>query len=315
VPIGAITNGVHVPSWISSELKSLYGRYLGPDWLDNHDGPALWEAVLEIPDAELWEVHRLLRAKLLAFVDARVRQRWMAGQMDAGQVLGSGTLLDPDALTIGFARRFATYKRATLIFRDLERLKRILHTPQRPVQIVFAGKAHPADGGGKELIQQVVHYAQDSSLGGRVAFLEDYDMHMARFLVQGVDVWLNSPRRPNEASGTSGMKAAMNGVPNLSVLDGWWPEGYNGANGWVIGEGQEDWDWNIQDERDAQSLYAILEQQVVPLFYERDAHGVPRRWAHVMKEAIRSSVAAFSSRRMLKEYAEQLYVPALRHPM
>jgi starch phosphorylase len=315
VPIGAITNGVHVPSWISSELKSLYGRYLGPDWLDNHDGPALWEAVLEIPDAELWEVHRLLRAKLLAFVDARVRQRWMAGQMDAGQVLGSGTLLDPDALTIGFARRFATYKRATLIFRDLERLKRILHTPQRPVQIVFAGKAHPADGGGKELIQQVVHYAQDSSLGGRVAFLEDYDMHMARFLVQGVDVWLNSPRRPNEASGTSGMKAAMNGVPNLSVLDGWWPEGYNGANGWVIGEGQEDWDWNIQDERDAQSLYAILEQQVVPLFYERDAHGVPRRWVHVMKEAIRSSVAAFSSRRMLKEYAEQLYVPALRHPM
>jgi starch phosphorylase len=315
VPIGAITNGVHVPSWISSELKSLYGQYLGPDWLDNHDDPALWEAILDIPNAELWAVHHLLRAKLLAFVDARVRQRWMAGQMDAGQVLGSGTLLDPDALTIGFARRFATYKRATLIFRDLERLKRILHTPQRPVQIVFAGKAHPADGGGKELIQQVVHHAQDSSLGGRVAFLEDYDMHMARFLVQGVDVWLNNPRRPNEASGTSGMKAAMNGVPNLSVLDGWWPEGYNGANGWVIGEGQEDWDWNIQDERDAQSLYAILEQQVVPLFYERDAHGVPRRWVHMMKEAIRASVAAFSSRRMLKEYAEQLYVPALRHEM
>jgi starch phosphorylase len=224
-------------------------------------------------------------------------------------------LLDPDALTIGFARRFATYKRATLIFRDLERLKRILHAPQRPVQIVFAGKAHPADGGGKELIQQVVHYAQDSSLGGRVAFLEDYDMHMARFLVQGVDVWLNNPRRPNEASGTSGMKAAMNGVPNLSVLDGWWPEGYNGANGWVIGEGQEDWDWNVQDERDAQSLYATLEQQVVPLFYERDARGVPRRWVHVMKEAIRTSVAAFSTRRMLKEYAGQLYVPALRQQM
>jgi starch phosphorylase len=313
VPIKAITNGVHVPSWVSSELKSLYGQYLGPDWMDYHDDPDLWEAILEMPDAELWEVHQLLRAKLLAYIDDRVRQRWMARQMEAGQVLGSGTLLDPDALTIGFARRFATYKRATLIFRDLGRLKRILHTPQRPVQIIFAGKAHPADGGGKELIQRVVDHAQDPNLGGRIAFLEDYDLHMARFLVQGVDVWLNNPRRPNEASGTSGMKAAMNGVPNLSVLDGWWAEGYNGANGWAIGDGAEHWDWNIQDEQDAQSLYTLLEQQVVPLFYERDTRGVPHGWVRVMKEAIRTSVAPFGARRMLKEYAEQMYVPALQN--
>jgi len=317
VPIRGITNGAHVPSWISTELKNLYARYVAEDWETRHDDPALWERLDEIPDEVLWAVHQQLKAKLLAFVDARTRLRWRAGQMDASQVLASGTLLDPEALTIGFARRFATYKRATLIFRDTQRLKRILHAERRPVQIVFAGKAHPADGGGKGFIQQVYQYAQDPQFGGRIAFLEDYGLHMARFLVQGVDVWLNNPRRPNEASGTSGMKAAMNGVPNLSVLDGWWPESYHpadgdrAANGWAFGEVQYD-DWETQDEMDSQALYRLLEEQVVPLYYDRDAADIPCGWVQVMKESIRTSIAAFSMRRMIKEYVEQMYLPALR---
>jgi starch phosphorylase len=317
VPIGAITNGVHVPSWISTTLKDRFAEYLGEDWVQRHDDPALWDRVFDIPDDVLWQAHQQLKAKLLAFVDERTRERWRGGQMAASQVLASGTLLDPEALTIGFARRFATYKRATLIFRDVHRLKRLLHAERRPVQIVFAGKAHPADGGGKELIQRVYQYAQDPNFGGRIAFLEDYDLHMAHFLVQGVDVWLNNPRRPNEASGTSGMKAAMNGVPNLSVLDGWWPEAYHPAsaerpaNGWALGEAHYD-NWDTQDEVDSQALYRILEEQVVPLYYDRDAAGTPRRWVQVMKESMRTSIAQFGTRRMVKQYIQQMYVPAMR---
>ncbi len=317
VPIGAITNGAHVPSWISTTLKDLFAEYLGPDWEERHDDPALWDGLGEIPDEVLWAAHEHLKGKLLAFIDRRTRQRWREGQMDASQVLASGTLLDPEALTIGFARRFATYKRATLIFRDVRRLRQILHAERRPVQIVFAGKAHPADGGGKQLIQEVYQYAQDPEFGGRIAFLEDYDLHMARFLVQGVDVWLNNPRRPNEASGTSGMKAAMNGVPNLSILDGWWPEAYHPAderratNGWAFGEVHYD-DWETQDEVDSQVLYRLLEEQVVPLYYDRDAAGIPRGWVGVMKEAMRTSISAFSMRRMIKEYVEQMYLPAMQ---
>ena len=309
VPISAITNGVHVPSWISTTFKDIFVEYLGDDWVERHDDPAFWDGVFGIPDDVLWQAHQQLKAKLLAFVDERTRDRWRAGQMAASQVLASGALLDPEALTIGFARRFATYKRATLIFRDVRRLRRILHAERRPVQIVFAGKAHPADGGGKEFIQQVYQYAQDPEFGGRIAFLEDYDLHMARFLVQGVDVWLNNPRRPNEASGTSGMKAAMNGVPNLSVLDGWWPEAYHPAdesrpaNGWAFGEVQYD-DWDTQDEVDSQALYRLLEEQVVPLYYDRDAAGMPRGWVQVMKESMRTSIAQFSTRRMIKEYVQ-----------
>jgi starch phosphorylase len=316
VPILAITNGAHMPSWVSTELKGLFARTFGPDWEEQHDDPARWDRLDEMPDGLLWAAHQQLKAKLLAFVDERTRQRWRCGGMGPSQVLASGVLLDPEALTIGFARRFATYKRATLIFRDPQRLKRLLHAERRPLQIVFAGKAHPADGGGKQLIQQGYQFAQDPEFGGRVAFLEDYDMHMARFLVQGVDVWLNNPRRPNEASGTSGMKAAMNGVPNLSVLDGWWPEAYRPAqgdtpgNGWAFGE-VEYGDEEVQDEMDSQALYRLLEDEVVPLYYDRDAAGLPRRWIRVMKQAIRTSVAAFSTRRMVKEYVEQLYLPAM----
>jgi starch phosphorylase len=317
VPIGAITNGVHVPSWISTEIKGLFAEYLGTEWEERHDAQALWDRVYDIPDEALWAVHRQLRAKLLAFIGERTRQRWRGGAMDADQVLASGTLLDPEALTIGFARRFATYKRAALIFRDVRRLKRILHAERRPVQMVFAGKAHPADGDGKKLIREVYQFAQDPESGGRIAFLEDYELNMARFLVQGVDVWLNNPRRSNRASGTSGMKPAMNGVPNLSVLDGWWPEAYRPPegdeppNGWAWGEVRYD-DWEAQDEVDSQALYRILEEQVVPLYYDRDAVGIPHRWAQVMKEAIRTSVATFGARRMVKEYIEQMYVPAMR---
>ena len=317
VPIDAITNGVHVPSWVSTTLKELFAQYLDPGWIERHDDPALWDDLDQIPDEVLWTAHQELKLKLLAFVDARTRMRWRDGGMEASQVLASGALLDPEALTIGFARRFATYKRAILIFRDAQRLKRLLHAERRPVQIIFAGKAHPADGGGKRFIQQVYQYAQDPEFGGRIAFLEDYDLHSARFLVQGVDVWLNTPRRPNEASGTSGMKAAMNGVPNLSVLDGWWPEAYLAPegevpiNGWAFGDAQYD-DWDTQDELDSQALYRILEDQVVPLYYDRDAAGVPRNWVRVMKGAIQTSVAAMSMRRMIKEYIHSMYIPAMR---
>lgn len=317
IPIGAITNGVHVPSWISTELKNLFAEHLGDDWKEQHDIRSLWDRLDEIPDETLWRVHLYLKGKLLAYIDSRTRLRWREGRMSPNQVLASGTLLEPEALTIGFARRFATYKRATLIFRDAQRLRRILHAERRPVQIVFAGKAHPADGGGKQFIQQVYQYAQDPKFGGRIAFLEDYGLHMARFLVQGVDVWLNNPRRPNEASGTSGMKAAMNGVPNLSVLDGWWPEAYHpedenrAANGWALGEAQYD-DWETQDEVDSQALYRLLEEQVVPLYYDRNAADIPRGWVQVMKEAMRTSIADFSMRRMIKEYVEQMYLPSMQ---
>lgn len=311
VPIVSVTNGVHVPTWLPSEIHTLYSKYLGPNWVEEQDDPLLWERLADIPDAELWGVHVALKHKLMDFLRERVRGRWVHGTDDPTGVITSGTLLDPGALTIGFARRFATYKRANLIFSDLDRLRRILLNSRRPVQIIFAGKAHPADDPGKMLIQQIYTHAKHHELGGRVAFIEDYDMHMARYLVQGVDVWLNNPRRPREASGTSGMKAAINGVPNLSVLDGWWAEGYNGANGWAIGDAavyssQEEQDW-----ADANSLYDQLEQEIVPLFYDRDRDNIPRGWVEVMRESIRSCTPHFGTRRMLKEYATRLYIPAI----
>ena len=296
-----------VPSWMSATLKTLFAQTLGRvgriSTMIRRSGTA-WSRSRTACCG--WRISNSKPSSSLLWT-SETRQRWRCGGMGPSQVLASGVLLDPEALTIGFARRFATYKRATLIFRDPQRLKRLLHAEGRPMQIVFAGKAHPADGGGKQFIQQVYQFAQDPEFGGRVAFLEDYDMQMARFLVQGVDVWLNTPRRPNEASGTSGMKAAMNGVPNLSVLDGWWPEAYRPAqgdspcNGWAFGE-VEYGDTEVQDEMDSQALYRLLEDQVVPLYYDRDPAGVPRGWVRVMKEAIRTSVAAFSTRRMLKQY-------------
>jgi len=312
IPIDHVTNGIHVPSWIGGAMHRLYRRHISPDWVESHDDPRLWERITDVPDDELWEAHTHLKGKLITFMRERSRRRRMEGQMTPEQVLCSGTFLDPDALTIGFARRFATYKRATLLFHDLERLKRMLHDRYRPVQFIFSGKAHPADDAGKRLLQEIYNTAKDPSTGGRIAFIEDYDMQVARYLVQGVDVWLNTPRRPHEASGTSGQKVALNGIPNLSVLDGWWAEGYNGANGWAINPAEEYEDRRAQDAADAELLYSLLENEVVPLFYERDADDVPRSWVRVMKEAVRTAVPVFCTRRMVKEYTEKFYVPSAR---
>jgi len=315
VPIAHVTNGIHVPAWIGGAMNGIYRKHLGPDWIERHDDLALWERILDVPDEELWAAHLHLKRKLMSLIRERARRRRVERRVDAEQVLCAGTFLDPDALIIGFARRFATYKRAILIFHDLERLKRLLHDQYRPVQFIFAGKAHPADDGGKRLIQHVYNAARDPAMGGRIAFIEDYDMQVARYLVQGVDVWLNTPQRPHEASGTSGQKAAVNGIPNLSVLDGWWVEGYNGANGWAIDPGQQYGDPAVQDAADAEALYLLLEDEVVPLFYKRDADDVPRGWVQVMKEAIRTAVPVFCTRRMVKEYTERFYVPAVRRAM
>ncbi len=311
VPIKGITNGIHVMTWIAREMHQLFSKYLGPDWQRRQDDQAVWQRLDDIPDEELWFLHQHLKRKLLGFLRERVRQRWVDGRNDPTQVLTSGTLLDPEALTIGFARRFATYKRASLIFRDLERLQRILLDTHRPVQLIFAGKAHPADEPGKALIQQIYNLAKHNQLGGRVAFIEDYDMHMARFLTQGVDLWLNTPRRPREASGTSGMKAVLNGIPNLSILDGWWVEGYNGANGWAIGSEHHYDNEHAQDESDAESTYRLLEDEIVPLFYNRDRDDIPRGWVEVMRETIRSNTPQFCMRRMIKEYTTEMYISAM----
>ncbi len=310
VPITSVTNGIHIPSWIASELDVLFMKYLGPDWRDRQDDPLLWQRIMDIPSEEVWEVHMLLKFKLMRFLRSQARRSWIGGQSDPTQVLTSGTMLDPESLTIGFARRFATYKRATLIFRDAERLRRLLLDIHRPVQIVFAGKAHPADDPGKALIQEIYNMAKHNQLGGRIAFVEDYDMHSARYFTQGVDVWLNTPLRPHEASGTSGMKASINGIPNLSILDGWWVEGYNGANGWAINGEQFD-NQDDQDEHDSNVIYRLLEEEIVPLYYDRHHDNIPRGWIEVMREAIRSNAPRYSMRRMVKEYTEKLYLEAM----
>jgi len=312
VPIGHVTNGVHLASWTGEAMHRLYRRYLSPDWIERQDNPLLWACVEEIPDERLWYAHVFLKRKMFATMRERAREARIHQATPPDQLLSSGIFLDPDALVIGFARRFATYKRANLIFRDMERLKTLIHDRYRPVQIVFAGKAHPADDPGKLLMQQIYNIARNPEFGGRVAFVEDYDMHVARYLIQGVDVWLNTPRKPMEASGTSGMKAALNGILNLSILDGWWAEAYNGRNGWAIDAGQDYDDPNLQDDADADALYSVLEEQVVPLFYKRDRDDIPRGWVTMMKEAIRTVGSHFSTRRMVQEYLEAYYIPALQ---
>lgn len=306
VPISHITNGVHAPTWIDSRMAGLFNRYLGPSWLNDHDNPSIWQLVDDIPDGELWMVHRLQKIMMIAVMQERARARWKE-HADPNIILASGIMFDPNTLTIGFARRFASYKRANLILRDPQRLKAILGHTRMPVQIVFAGKAHPSDNAGKLLIQQVFSIARDPDFGGRVAFIEDYNEELAQYLIHGVDVWLNNPEPPFEASGTSGMKAGMNGVPHLSILDGWWIEGYNGANGWAF-----DSDGKGSEDKDAEELYAILEKQIVPLYYDRDETGISPGWIKIMKESIKSTAARFSSRRMVKEYANQFYQAALR---
>jgi starch phosphorylase len=309
-PVSSVTNGVHASTWIAADVADLFARHLGSDWLERQDDPQMWDGVLAIPDAELWACRQGLRRYLFTFVRDRARQRWAVEHVGTPRIVAAGTLLEPDSLTIGFARRFAGYKRSELVFRDPERLAHILTAVERPVQIVFAGKAHPADDIGKHHLQRVYKRALDPMFGGRIAFVDDYDLHVAHYLVQGCDVWLNTPRKPFEASGTSGMKAAINGVPHLSIGDGWWAEGYNGANGWTITGGRTGDDDSV-DAADAEALYQLLTEAVVPAFYDRDAAGVPRRWIAIVKEAIRSIAPRFLARRMVKEYAERMYVPAL----
>ncbi|MFZ5623240.1 MAG: alpha-glucan family phosphorylase [Gemmatimonadota bacterium] len=308
VPIGHVTNGVHLATWMANPVMELLDRHLGPDWGARQDDPALWDQVLDLDDAGLWEVHFALKKVLFNLIREEARRGFTHRWSEAAQVVGAGTLLDPNAFTIGFARRFATYKRSDLIFRDVERLRRLLTDPWRPVQIVFAGKAHPADTPGKEMLRSVYRFTRDPRFEGRVAFVEDYDMHVAHTLVQGVDLWLNLPRVPLEASGTSGMKAALNGVPQLSTLDGWWAEGYTGDNGWAIPVAT---DPDRADQADADALYTLLEREVVPLFYDRDASGLPRGWIRRMKQAMRVVGQRFTTQRMLCEYVRDYYLPAM----
>jgi starch phosphorylase len=310
VPISHITNGIHVPTWVAREMSALYQKYLGEDLFKRYDDIDLRESIPSIPDEEIWGVHQVLKRKLMATMLERARHCASERECKARQLLAMGALLDADVLTIGFVRRFTAYKRPALLFYDLERLKRIVNDKWHPVQIIFAGKSHPADTPSKQLLQHVYTLATNREFQGRIAFVEDYDVHIARYLVQGVDVWLNTPRRLCEASGTSGMKAAVNGVLHLSVPDGWWYEGYNGRNGWAIGDDVEAYDANDEDRADAEALYRLLEEEIVPLYYQRDRNGVPHGWVRMVKEAIGSIAPRFCTRRMLKEYIEQMYIPA-----
>ena len=312
LPVRSITNGVHVPTWISAEIGALFERHLGPDWLDFHDDPTFAARVLNIPDEELWAARQSLRAFLFNFIRERARNRWTQEHVGAARIVAAATMFDHNTLTLGFARRFTGYKRPELVFLDPDRLARILTTPGRAVQIVFAGKAHPADDVGKHHLQRIYRRALEPMFGGRIGFVDDYDLHVAHYLVQGCDVWLNNPRKPLEASGTSGMKAAINGTPQMSIGDGWWAEGYAGNNGWLI-EGQADPnDHGAQDWADAQAIYALIEQQLVPTFYDRDDRGIPRRWLQIVKQSIRTVLPHFTARRMVKEYVRDMYLPAVR---
>jgi starch phosphorylase len=305
-PVRAITNGVHVPTWLASEITTLFDTHLPAGWREHHDDPAIWQKIMDIPDEELWAARNALRNYLFTFIRERARLRWKEEHVSAARVVAAGTLLDPNALTLGFARRFTGYKRPELIFRNPERLLAILNASRRPVQIVFAGKAHPADETGKHHLQQVYRRAIDPMFGGRIAFIDDYDLHVAHFLVQGCDVWLNNPRKPLEASGTSGMKASINGVPHLSIGDGWWAEGYTGDNGWLIDPGMAG-DQDAMDAADAETLYELVEREIVPTFYDRDRDGIPHRWLNVVRRAMVSVTPRFSARRMVKQYAEDVY--------
>ncbi len=312
VPIGYVTNGVHTETWLSPEMKALFDKYLPANWVREVDNPDTWHGLNNIPDEELWAVVNRCRSNLVDFVRMRTRKRLMRLGM-TNEIHSTYNLLDPNALTIGFARRFATYKRATLLFHDTERLKRIiLGNGNRPVQFVFAGKAHPRDEPGKRFIKEVYQRSHESGLAGRIIFIEDYDMNVARNMVMGVDVWQNTPIRPMEASGTSGEKAGLNGSPNLSILDGWWAEAFNGQNGWSIGDPDATYEnEHDQNHADAMSLYEILENQVVPAFYNRDHRGIPPQWIKIVRESIRTVAPQFSMARMIKDYTRDLYVPSM----
>ena len=310
VPIGHITNGVHLPSWLAWQMQQLYDRNFPIDWIKRMGEPEVWQGIHQVDPGELWETHYALKNLLLAFVRRRVSRQCRRRAESDEAVEAARNVLDPNVLTIGFARRFATYKRADLLLSDLDRCVSLLHHRERPIQIIFAGKAHPMDEGGKGLIKKIANLRLDPRFAGRVAFVEDYDINVCRHLVQGVDVWLNTPRRPLEASGTSGQKVVLNGILNLSVLDGWWAEACNGHNGFAIGKGASHVSDQVNDGRDANDLYRVLEEEVIPLYYERDVDGLPQKWIQMMKNSISSLAWRFSAHRMVMDYVNFAYLPA-----
>lgn len=312
VPIAPLTNGIHVPSWISNEMGLLYDRYLGPRWTEDPDNEKVWERVNEIPDTELWRTHVRRRERLVAFARRRLEMQLRRSGAPLPDIEAARGVLHPEALTIGFARRFATYKRAVLFLTDPDRLERILCNKDRPVQLIISGKAHPADEHGKEFIRKIVQYSKEPRFRNRIVFIEDYDMNIARYLVQGVDVWLNNPRRPLEACGTSGMKAAANGALNLSILDGWWDEAYDGQNGWAIGRGEEYEDEEYQDALEARTLYELLENELVPTFYNRALDGLPKLWIEKMRHCLMTVCPVFNTHRMVEDYMCRFYDRAAR---
>jgi starch phosphorylase len=309
VPIDYITNGIHVPTWISRDMAALFDRYLGPDWAEDPDNEHVWEQAEQIPDPELWRTHERCRENLVGFARQRLYEQLNRLGAPMAEVQAASEVLTPEALTIGFARRFATYKRASLLFRDPERLDRIVNHPKHPVQIILAGKAHPQDNEGKEFIKMILHLAREERFHQRIVVLEDYNMHVAQRLVSGCDLWLNTPRRPLEACGTSGMKALANGSLNLSVLDGWWDEGYHRDFGWAIGHGEVYQDHNAQDDIESRDLYNLLEEEIVPLFYQRGPDGIPRGWVEKMRAGLQRLVPIFNSHRMVQEYVNLYYLP------
>ncbi|MCC7349474.1 MAG: alpha-glucan family phosphorylase [Phycisphaerales bacterium] len=310
VPIHHVTNGIHVRTWLSADINFVLDRYLSHKWITDPTDHSVWEGVSQIPDEELWRAHERCREKLVGWSRKRLREQFLSRGGSYDELAAADEVLDPEALTIGFARRFASYKRGALLLRDPERLTRLLEDTKRPIQFIFAGKSHPADNEGKELIRALVHFARNPAVRRRIIFLENYDMNVARYLVQGVDVWLNTPRRGMEASGTSGMKAAANGVLNCSILDGWWVEGYEPDLGWAIGRGETYADGNVQDQVESQTLYDILEKQIIPLFYQRGVDNIPREWIARMKNCMRRLAPVFNTNRMVREYADRFYVPA-----
>ncbi|TXJ55488.1 alpha-glucan family phosphorylase [Brachyspira aalborgi] len=312
LPIDSITNGIHTLSWISFDMQNLLDRYLGPRWRTKPLEYGIWERVQKIPDAELWRTHERRKERLIDFCRERLKAQIINRGFTKNEINHAEQILTPEALTIGFARRFATYKRGTLLFRDIERLKKIISNPHRPVQIIFAGKAHPHDNGGKELIKNIAEICRRQEFRDHIVFLEDYDINVARYMVQGVDVWLNSPRRPLEASGTSGMKVPPNGGLNFSILDGWWDEAYDGQNGWAIGNREEYTDLEYQDEVESNALYNVLENEIIPLYYERGRDDIPRQWVTAMKWSMQTVCPQFSTNRMVADYFNKFYTNASR---
>ncbi|HEX9060240.1 MAG TPA: alpha-glucan family phosphorylase [Clostridia bacterium] len=312
VPITHVTNGIHTLTWLSPGFKHLYNKYLDSDWQERLYEKSVWDKIDDIPDEELWKTHNVLKTKMIGFIRDKLREQRIANGESMESIKEAENVLDSNALTIGFARRFATYKRANLIFRNVARIQAILNNPERPVQIIFAGKAHPADSPAHEVIKNINDIARQEGFKGKVILIENYNMTVARNLVQGVDIWLNNPRRPLEASGTSGQKVCINGVINFSVLDGWWCEGYNGTNGWAIGDDSFYDNEFHQDNADSDSIYSILENQIIPSYYERDSRGIPHKWTEVMKNTIKTLTYQYSTHRMVQEYTNRMYIPSIQ---